>query len=110
MNDLMQMMQFRQMFSGDSWVSAVFLAGVFLVLLFRRDQIVSPYMFRVSVILYVLSFIMPTVITAMLQYTLARRVSQGFLASDDKGALLQLLTSGAGPLLLGLAVLLCILS
>ncbi|MEX2138683.1 MAG: hypothetical protein WD894_05440 [Pirellulales bacterium] len=110
MNDLREMMLFRQMFGGDSWVSAVFLAGVFLVLLFRRDQIVSPYMFRVSIILYVLSFIMPTIITAMLQYTLARRASQGLLASEDKGPLLQVLTSGAGPLLLGLAVLLCILS
>ena len=111
MNNTMEMMLFRQMFGGDSsWVSAVFLAGVFLLILFRREQIVSPYMFRVSIILYVLSLIMPSVITAMLQYTLARRGSRGLLPSEDSGVLLQLLTTGAGPLLLGLAVLLCILS
>ena len=111
MNNVMEMMVFRQLFGGgDSWVQAVFLAGVFLVIAFRREQIVAPYMFRVSIILYVLSFIAPALIASMLQYTLARRANIGMLASEDKGGWLQLLTTGTGPLLLGLAVLLCILS
>ncbi len=111
MNNMMEMMVFRQMFGGgESWVQAVFLAGVFLVIAFRRDQIVAPYMFRISIIFYVLSFIAPALITSMLQYTLTRRANIGMLPSEDKGAWLQLLTTGTGPLLLGLSVLLCILS
>jgi hypothetical protein len=110
MNNAMELMYLRQMMGGDSWVHAVFLAGVFLVILFRREQIVSPYMFRISIILYVLSLIMPTLVTAMLQFTLARRSGRGMLPSEDNGMLLQILTTGAGPLLFGLAVLLCILS
>lgn len=111
MNDLMEMMFFRQMLGGgDSWVQAVFLAGVFLVVLFRRDQIVSPYMFRVSVILYVLSYILPLLLSAVLQFTLrgsGRVMGRG---PGDSGELLQILMTAVGPLLLGLAIMLCVLS
>ena len=101
----------RQMLGGDSWTSAVFLAGVFLVVLFRRDQIVSPYMFRVSIILFVLSIILPVVMTAILQYMMqSGGGGGGFLRSGESGAFLQVLMVATGPVLFGLAVVTCIVA
>jgi hypothetical protein len=109
MSDVMEMMYVRQMFGGESWVHAVFLAGVFLVILYRRDQIVSPYMFRVSIILYVLSFILPVVFITMLQTGSFIRAG-GFMESPETGTLFRMFMMAIGPTLLGLSVLLCILS
>jgi hypothetical protein len=112
MRDLMEVMMYRQFFGvGESWTQAVFLAGVFLVILFRRDQIVSPYMFRVSIILFVLSFILPVVLTGILQLTVnsgGRMV--GLPQSVGSGSVLPVLMSITGPVLLGLSVVFCVLS
>ena len=105
----MELMYLRQMLGGDSWLQAVFLAGVFLVVLFRREQIVSPYMFRVSIILYVLSLILPIAITSILQYTSSTR-GVGFIGSGSRGELFHTLMTGVGPAVFGLSVLLCVLS
>jgi hypothetical protein len=107
MRDVMEMIMVRQVFGGgESWIQAVFLAGVFLVLLFRRDHIVSPYMFRVSIILFVLSMVLPVIIVGIMQFTGA--TPSPIRSVGD--SLLQVLMTGTGPVLLGLAVLLCILS
>ncbi len=110
MNNAIELMFFRQMLGGDSWVQAVFLAGVFAVLLYRRDKIVAPYMFRVAIILFVLSFIVPVVFTAILQYAAAGRRGGGVVGFSDDGALMHVISTATGPVLLGLAVLLCVLS
>ena len=109
MPNAMDLMYLRQMLGGESWAQAVFLAGVFLVVMFRREQIVSPYMFRVSVILYVLSLILPIVITSILQYTSSTR-GVGFIGSGSRGELFHTLMTAVGPTVFGLSVLLCILS
>jgi hypothetical protein len=110
MRDAMEVMMYRQFFGvGESWTQAVFLAGVFLVILFRRDQIISPYMFRVSIILFVLSFILPVLMTGILQYT-ASGSRGGFLQAGSPGALLPMMMTATGPVLLGLAVVFCVLS
>lgn len=109
MNDVMEAMFVRQMFGGDSWTHAVFLAGVFLVILYRRDQIISPYMFRVSIILFVLSTILPVIFTSLLQAG-AFRQGGGFMNSAEGGALLTVFMIGIGPTLFGLSVLFCVLS
>ena len=107
MRDFMEVMMLRQSLgSADSWTQAVFLAGVFLVIMFRRDQIVAPYMFRVSIILFVLSIIVPVAVVAIVQFA-------GATPTPVRGwgdGLLQIMMTGSGPVLLGLAILLCILS
>ena len=112
MRDVMEVMMYRQFFGvGDSWTQAVFLAGVFLVILFRRDQIVSPYMFRVSIILFVLSFILPVVLTGILQLTVNSGGRMGGLTQPgNPGSVLPVLMAVTGPVLLGLSVVLCVLS
>jgi hypothetical protein len=109
MRDSMEMMLFRQFFGGgDSWTHAVFLAGVFLAVLFRRDQIVSPYMFRVSIIMFVLAIILPVAMTMIFQISM-NGGSRGMLSSGA-GPVLSLLMMVLGPVLFGLAVLFCVLS
>jgi hypothetical protein len=113
MNEMMlQLMYLRQLTGGESWTHGVFLAGVFLVVLFRRDQIISPYMFRVSIILFVLSFILPIILNTILQYALSSRgfMRGGFAGGDEAGAFFQVLASGTGPVLFGMSVVFCILS
>jgi hypothetical protein len=111
MNDVTEFMYLRQMMGGDAWVHAVFLAGVFLAVLFRRDQIVSPYMFRVSLILFVLSFVVPAVMTTVVvqRAMMGGRMGGGF-DSDEAGVFMHVLMMGAGPALFGISVVLCILS
>jgi hypothetical protein len=106
--ELMELIVYRQLASsGESWTHAVFLVGVFLIVLFRRDQIVAPYMFRVSVLLFVLSFILPVVVNGVMQY---KARATGGIMIGSVGGFLQSMTTSIGPITLGFAVLLCVLS
>jgi hypothetical protein len=109
MNDFTQLMLYRQLLGGESWSQAVLLGGVILILIFRRDQIVAPYMFRVAILLLMLSYILPTVM--MFVWRLSAQNTGGFLpALGNYGWTVEALMAGTGPVTLGLAVGLIALS
>lgn len=51
--------------SAETWIAVAYVAGMFMVLAFRPQQIAMPYTFRLSYIFFALYFIIPSVITGM---------------------------------------------
>jgi hypothetical protein len=110
MADSMEYLLMRQFLGagGESWTHAVFLLGVFLIVIFRREQIVSAYMFRVSIILFALSLILPVVLVAIMQIDLTS--TAGFVRGESRNNLFRILMAAAGPVLFGISVVMCLLS
>jgi hypothetical protein len=50
----------------EIWVAVAYLAGMFLVLAFRPQQIAYPLSFRASYILFALYFIVPSTINMII--------------------------------------------
>jgi len=56
--------------SPDVWLAVAYLVCLFAVLIFRPQQISSPYLFRISYILFAVSYIVPTFVDAIVQMTM----------------------------------------
>lgn len=107
MRDMEQLFYLRQLLgSGQGWLQVGFLLCLFAVLLFRPERIRSPALFRLALLLFVLSVIVPHVLTfcfAFLQY-----IHDDFSITFGKGSnwLLVTLQGASGPILLGLSLIL----
>lgn len=88
-------------YASEIWVAVAYLAGMFLVLAFRPQQIAEPSSFRLSYILFALYFIVPSSINAIIWLTMLE--SSGRSGSQVQMVILQL--SGIiGKVLLGLSI------
>src|SRR5262245_54858451 len=58
----------QRLFQGDGggWMHVVYLAGMFLVLIFRRDSVLNPWLFRMSYLLFAAALVLPHIITPFL--------------------------------------------
>jgi hypothetical protein len=56
--------------SPEVWIGVAYLAGMFLVLAFRPQQITEPASFRLSYILFALYFIVPSSVNGLLFLTM----------------------------------------
>ncbi len=85
---------------AETWVAVAYLAGMFLVLAFRPQQIADPSSFRRSYILFALYFIVPGSINALILLTMIGSRGPG----EMQMVILQL--SGiTGKVLLGLSII-----
>jgi hypothetical protein len=103
------MMVLRQMLGIDGWVASAFLIGMFAAVVFRRDQIVSFYQFRLATILFALALVLPVVIWPMLQLWDGSGAISGSSRGSTFGAgdlkmLVRVAAMAVGPVLFGLAV------
>jgi hypothetical protein len=63
--------------SAETWIAVTYLAGMFLVLAFRPQQIAAPSSFRLSYILFALYFIVPSSLMAIVWLTLLGSANGG---------------------------------
>ena len=90
------------MFSGD-YIPLVVLSGVFMALLFRREAIISPALFRLGYMFVVAAILVPAVITPFTMSGLSGRVGSGV---GDSSALLGIgLLNAIGPVLMAIGLL-----
>jgi hypothetical protein len=108
MQNFFELMQVRQLMGGSSWVEATFLGGVVLIVAFRRHQIVSLYMFRVSVILFGLSIALPVLLLPLTHAVVGGSISRSPPRLSD--AAYMVIIYGSGPILFAISVILCVLS
>ena len=97
-----------QLFGSNGLLYAVFLAGMFAVVLFKREGIAIPGMFKLAYWLFAAAIVVPpclmSLASAMMDQPFASVQMSGPRASD-LGLTLTALYSGAGPVLFALSML-----
>lgn len=107
MRDVQELFYLRQLLgSGQGWLQVGFLLCLFAVLLFRPERIRSPALFRLALLLFVLSVVAPHVLTfcfGFLQF-----IDDDYSITFGRGAngLLVTLQGASGPILLGVSLIL----
>src|SRR5690349_2520201 len=99
MNEMMMLQQMLQSLGGATgWASAIYVAGMFAALLWRRESIVNWGLFRASYLLFAASLLLPAVVSPVLMMTM---YSGGFRgggpAQGDASVLLSAISGGLGP-------------
>jgi len=102
-NNFLEMLATGQLFGGlggSQWLSVAMLAGLFAILIFRRDAIAIPGLFKLSWFLFAASVVAPAVLMPLI--TLNDPYSGG--SSGDVSFLLRMLAFGGGPGCLALSM------
>jgi hypothetical protein len=88
---------------AEGWIAVAYLAGMFLVAGFRPQQIVEPYMFRLSYILFALYLVVPSCVNGVVWLT--TQSGGGGRMGDQALATSVLQLAGViGKILLGVAI------
>jgi hypothetical protein len=87
--------------ASETWIAVAYVAGMFLVLTFRPQQISAPSSFRMSYVLFALYFIVPSSINGVIWLTLVDHVSR---SGGEMHLVLFQLTAVVGKVLLGLSI------
>ena len=111
MRDVQELFYLRQLLgSGQGWLQVGFLLCLFAVLLFRPERIRSPALFRLAFLLFVLSVIVPQVLTSCFGFLQFISGGSSFRPGREATSLLVTLQSTSGPLLFGLSMILAFLA
>ncbi len=110
-----ELMFLRQWINFDVLLQFAFIVGLFAIVMFRREAIVSHYKFRLACLVFVLSYILPVILQPIVQVSIQSTGGGAMPFSTRKGAMkldfdffLQLLGTSIGPVLFGTALMLCI--
>jgi hypothetical protein len=100
-NEYLMLQQMFQGFGGGTlaWSYAVYLAGMFVVLLWRKENIVSWGLYRASYLLFAGALALPPVITPVLSMTMSGVMGRGGMGQADVSVLFTIFSSGLGPAL-----------
>jgi hypothetical protein len=91
----------QRLFGGDhSWAQAVYLAGMFAVLLWRKESVVNWRLFRISYLLYGGSIVLPAIITPLLPLAVQGRG----IGSSEAQILTYAIINAIGPTLFAAAL------
>lgn len=86
-------------------LDAVFLAGMFAAIVFKKESIVIPGMFRLAYWLFALSIILPACLTPALAPLMAQNTSFGGVSAGEMGVVFNVLSMATGPVLFALSLL-----
>lgn len=66
MPNLNQLLLQRLTQSDLGWMQVVYLAGMFAILIWRRESVVNPWLFRMSYLLFAAALVLPPIISPFL--------------------------------------------
>lgn len=102
MNELMLL---RQLMGSESWLTVVTAVGLFLIVLYRRESIALPGLFRLGVIFFALAVAVPPFMTPLATYINGGNPMVRFNTGSNDSFILYMLMNAAGPVLLALSIL-----
>ena len=92
---------FQRLFQGEQgWVQAVYLAGMFAMVLWRKESVVNWRLFRMSYLLYGASLVLPPIITPIIPLLM-----QGRSVNGDGQFFTYMVANALGPTLFAAAVI-----
>jgi hypothetical protein len=97
---------FSNLLTGtETWIAVAYLAGMFLVVGFRPQQIAEPFMFRLSYILFALYIVVPSCINGVVWLTMqAGAGGMGRPGDQALGTAVLQLSGVIGRILLGVSI------
>ena len=103
--EMVQLMQMRQLFGGGStWAEAICLTGLFVLVIFRRESIVSWRLFRFAYLLIAVAILAPPLIIAGFQLEPGMLTQTGSSPNYVSRLVFSIALSCVGPLCLAAAV------
>src|SRR5689334_13686058 len=109
---MQELLLLKQMIGADNWLSAVFLAGMFAILAFRRESIEIPGLFKLSILIFAASLVMPALLAPLVSafgggnYGGGAPFGGGYTRSNgDLGFVVSLVYGIAGPGLFALSLM-----
>lgn len=102
----MQELVLSQLLNSNGALHAVFLAGLFLIVAFRKESIAIPGMFKLAYVLFAMSIFLPAVMLPIMNSLggISSRTFRGPVAADVNWVV-NIVYSGAGPALFSLSLL-----
>ena len=95
------MVMMQRLFQGDTgWAEAVYLFGMFGILIWKREAVLNWGMFRMSYLLYGASLVLPPIVGPLVQLL----IRGGNNTNGDSQILTMILVTGTGPFLFAAAV------
>jgi hypothetical protein len=89
----------QRLFQGDtSWAQAVYIAGMFAILIWRRERVVNWWLLRTSYLLYGAALVLPHVLTPLVQLLVQNH-------SGDAQIFTYIVATAIGPTFLAGAVI-----
>ena len=92
----------RSLFSGD-YIPLVVLSGLFVALLFRREAIISPALFRIGYLFVIAAILVPALIAPFTMSGLSR--PYGSSMGESSGLMTIGLLNAIGPVLMAIGLL-----
>jgi hypothetical protein len=90
----------QRLFQGDhAWAQAVYLAGMFAVVLWRKESVVNWRLFRLSYLLYGASLVLPPIVAPLIPL-----VIQGGGVTGNGQIFTYIVSNAMGPTLFAAAV------
>ncbi|GIW93808.1 MAG: hypothetical protein KatS3mg110_1849 [Pirellulaceae bacterium] len=90
--------------AGDTWIAVAYVAGMFLVLSVRPQQIVFPASFRLSYIFFGLYLIVPGILHAIIWWTIIIGTSRSGPMMGGPAFILLQFSTLTGKVLLALSI------
>lgn len=102
----MQEMVLSQLLNSTGLMHAVFLAGLFLIVIFKKESIAIPGMFKLAYWLFAISIALPAAMLPIMS-SISGSPMRGFRGVNgaDVGWVLNVIYSGTGPALFALSLL-----
>jgi hypothetical protein len=107
MNEYMMIQQLMQSLGGATgWSNAIYVAGMFAALMWRRESVTNWGLFRASYLLFAASLLLPPVVQPVVMMTMASGAFRGGgPVQGDFNVLLSAVSNGIGPGLFAGAVI-----
>jgi hypothetical protein len=112
-SNMQELMLLKQMVGSEGWLQVAFLTGMFAILVFRRESIAIPGMFKLSILFFAASLVLPSLIVPFVGVMGGggNVFGGGYRgANSEAGFIVSLVYSGAGPLLFALSLMCGMLS
>ena len=95
----------QRLFFGDAttgWAQAVYLAGMFAIVIWRRESVVNWWLFRTSYLLFGAAIFLPHLVVPATQMAFANRAGGG---GGDGPIFTYIIANSMGPALLAAAII-----
>lgn len=106
-SEFMMIQQLMQSLGGATgWSNAIYVAGMFAALLWRRESVVNWGLFRASYLLFAASLLLPPIVQPIVMMTMYSGAFRGGGPTQgDASVLLSAVSNGIGPGLFAGAVI-----
>ena len=100
-----ELMFLRQFLGSEGWLPVVIAVGLFLIVIYRRDTIALPGLFRLGVFFFALAIALPPLMMPLATYVSGANPMAGINSGRIESLMVYMLMNATGPALQALTIL-----